>query len=191
MGHNKTNKNTIVVNLFGVPGAGKSTGAAYIFSQLKLAGVNAELINEFAKDKVWERNGEIFKPDNQCYIFGKQFYKMSRCRDKVDVIITDSPLPLSVLYNKSEVLGEAFNNTVMNCYESFNNMSYLILRDKPYNPAGRLQSESESEAMKEPLIDLLQARNIAYLDVKGNTAGYDEIVKDVLDKLSEDGGEHE
>ena len=44
----------LVVNLFGAPGAGKSTGAAYIFSQLKMAGINAELVTEFAKDKVWE-----------------------------------------------------------------------------------------------------------------------------------------
>ena len=28
----------LVVNLFGAPGSGKSTGAAYIFSQLKIAG---------------------------------------------------------------------------------------------------------------------------------------------------------
>lgn len=41
-----------VVNLFAQPGAGKSTGAAYIFAKLKMAGVNAELITEFAKDKV-------------------------------------------------------------------------------------------------------------------------------------------
>ena len=54
-------KNPIIVNLFGVPGAGKSTGAAYIFSQLKMAGVNAELMPEFAKDKVWEENKEAFK----------------------------------------------------------------------------------------------------------------------------------
>ena len=60
----------LVVNLFGVPGAGKSTGAAYIFYRLKSAGVNAELVTEFAKDKVWEENDEVFK--NQAYIFGKQ-----------------------------------------------------------------------------------------------------------------------
>ena len=42
----------IVINLFGVPSAGKSTGAAYIFSRLKMAGVNAELVTEFAKDLV-------------------------------------------------------------------------------------------------------------------------------------------
>ena len=28
-----------VINLFGAPGSGKSTGAAYLFSKLKMAGV--------------------------------------------------------------------------------------------------------------------------------------------------------
>ena len=75
----------LIVNLFGVPGAGKSTGAAYIFAKLKMLGINAELITEFAKDKVWENNTEVFK--NQAYLFGKQSYRISRCKDKVDVIV--------------------------------------------------------------------------------------------------------
>lgn len=41
----------LIINLFGAPGAGKSTGAAYVFSQLKAAGVNAELVTEFAKER--------------------------------------------------------------------------------------------------------------------------------------------
>ncbi len=173
----------IVVNLFGVPSAGKSTGAAYIFSKIKMAGINAELITEFAKDKVWEENSEIFKPDNQCYLFGKQFYRMSRCRDKVDIIVTDSPLPLSIFYNKSEVLGEDFNRTIMNCFNSFDNISYLLLRDKPYNPKGRLQTEAESDALKEPLTNLLLSRNIKYEAVKGNIDEYDKIADYVIHKI--------
>ena len=102
----------LLINLFGGPGAGKSTGAAYIFSKLKMAGVNAELVTEFAKDKVWEGNKEVFK--NQAYIFGKQYFKISRCADKVDVIITDSPLLLSIVYNDNPVLGDSFNETVKN-----------------------------------------------------------------------------
>ena len=34
---------TLVVNLFGGPGSGKSTGAAYVFARLKMLGYNAEL----------------------------------------------------------------------------------------------------------------------------------------------------
>ena len=30
-------KNTLIVNLYAGPGAGKSTGAAYIFAKLKMA----------------------------------------------------------------------------------------------------------------------------------------------------------
>lgn len=43
---------------------------------------------------MWENNEEVFK--NQAYIFGKQSFKLSRCDNKVDVIVTDSPLPLSI-----------------------------------------------------------------------------------------------
>lgn len=168
----------IVVNLFGVPSAGKSTGAAYIFSQLKLNGINAELITEFAKDKVWENNTEVFK--NQAYLFGKQSYRMSRCRDKVDVLITDSPLPLSIFYNKDAVLGEDFNRTVMNVFNSYNNLNYLLLRVKPYNPIGRHQTEKESDELKQPMVDLLNNRNIKYSEYEGCVEGYDEIVSDIL-----------
>ena len=68
----------ILLNLFGTPSAGKSTGAAYIFSQLKIRGVNAELVTEFAKDKVYEESKEVF--NNQAYIFGKQYFRISRCQ---------------------------------------------------------------------------------------------------------------
>lgn len=175
--------NCLVVNLFGVPGAGKSTGAAYIFSQLKMAGINAELITEFAKDKVWEENPTIFQPDNQIYIFGKQFYKMNRCKDKVDVIVTDSPLLLSSLYNSSKILGKEFDKTVYNCFSSFNNKTYLLKRVKPYNPKGRLQTEEESDALVAPLMEKLNSWNIPYTVRNGDIKDYDDIVNEILEYL--------
>ncbi len=177
------NDKVIVVNLFGAPGAGKSTGAAYIFSQLKMAGINAELVTEYAKDKVWEEDKAVF--DNQAYIFGKQSLRLSRCKDKVSVIITDSPLPLSILYNKDPILGEDFNRTVMNVFNSYNNMSYLLYRVKPYNPAGRFQTEEESDEVAEELRQLLDSRNISYIDMSGDMDGYDKIVSSVLNVVNE------
>lgn len=60
---------SIVVNLFGSPCAGKSLGASYIFSLLKIAGVNCELVTEFAKDLVWDNNRDGL--NCQEYVFGK------------------------------------------------------------------------------------------------------------------------
>lgn len=95
---------TIVVNLFGEPSAGKSTAAMDITAKLKRAGINAEYVSEFAKDKVYEHNDEVFL--HQEYIFGKQSFKMGRVRDNVQVIVTDSPLLLNILYNcDSKILG--------------------------------------------------------------------------------------
>lgn len=68
--------NTIVINLFGEPGVGKSTAAMDITAKLKRKDINAEYVSEFAKDKVYENNGKVFK--HQEYLFGKQSFKMGR-----------------------------------------------------------------------------------------------------------------
>ena len=174
----------IIVNLFGVPGAGKSTGAAYIFSQLKMKGINAELITEFAKDKVWENNEKVFK--NQLYLFGKQSFRISRVQDEVDVIVTDSPLLLSILYNQTPILGENFNQLVYDVFNSYNNINYLIKRTKPYNPSGRMQTEEESNALAQPMVDLLTNWNVPYNNISGDIDGYDQIVSEVLQLVNKE-----
>lgn len=171
----------ILVNLFGVPSSGKSTGAAYIFSQLKLKGINAELVTEFVKDKVYEESKEVF--NNQAYIFGKQYFRISRCQDKVDVVITDSPLLLSVFYNNSELLGKEFETLVCKVFNSYNSLNYLLLRDKPYNPVGRFQTEEESNALAKPMRDMLEKYKVNFIERKGNQNDYDLIVEDIIKKL--------
>lgn len=174
----------IIVNLFGVPGAGKSTGAAYIFSQLKMKGINAELITEFAKDKVWENNEKVFK--NQLYLFGKQSFRISRVQDEVDVIVTDSPLLLSILYNQTPILGENFNQLVYDVFNSYNNINYLIHRIKSYNPSGRMQTEEESNALAQPMVDLLTNWNVPYSNISGDIDGYNQIVSEVLQLVNKE-----
>ena len=175
----------LIINLFGAPGAGKSTGAAYIFSKLKMLGVNAELVTEFAKDKVWENNTEVLS--NQTYVFGKQHFRISRCANKVDVIVTDSPLLLSALYNKSDLLGEEFNDLVAKIFKSYNSVNYFIERDKPYNPNGRLQTEKESDYLAEKIKDMLAKYDIQYENRRGSLSVYDKIVEDIYSQLLEYG----
>ena len=172
---------TIIVNLFGAPGAGKSTGAAYIFSKIKMAGVNAELVTEFAKDKVWEESKEVF--NNQIYIFGKQSFKISRVMNKVDVIITDSPIILSSFYNSDEMIQKELDALVMKTFNSYNNMNYFIERVKPYQEKGRFQTEEESDQIADEVSTLLDEKEVDYEVIAGDTEGYDYIVEQILHKL--------
>lgn len=181
-------KKPIVVNLFAGPGAGKSTAAAYIFSQLKMKGINCELITEFAKDKTWEKNYSALRC--QEYVFGKQSYKMDRCRDQVDVIITDSPLPLGIFYNQNPVLGRHYESLVMDVFNTYDNLNFFINRKKPYNPIGRNQTEEEAKEIDERIKTFCQQHDISYLIKDGTELGYIDIV-DITLKYIKDNAEVE
>ncbi len=172
-----------VINLFGAPGSGKSTGAAYIFAQLKMRNINCELVTEYAKDLTWERRE--LSLGCQEYIFGKQSFRMKRCRDKVDVIITDSPIPLGIFYNSDPALDEHFKQTVMNVFNTYLNNNYLIKRVKPYNPIGRNQTELESDEIGKRIRSFLDNRGIIYLEANGSPSAYDVIVKRTLKDLTD------
>lgn len=45
---------TKYINVLGGPGVGKSTTAAYVFSEMKRMGLSVEYVPEVAKDFVWE-----------------------------------------------------------------------------------------------------------------------------------------
>lgn len=173
-------KDTIVVNFFAGPGCGKSTGASWLFSQLKLNGVDCEYVSEFAKDKVWENNGEVFKCE--FYITGKQSFKVSRCFGKVDVIITDSPIAISMVYSESDKFKAAVLEE-FNKYEK-NNMNILLKRTVPYDQNGRFQSEDEAKNIDDKIKNTLDESEIPYMIINGNVDGYKSILDIVLEKLN-------
>ena len=173
-------KDTIVVNFFAGPGCGKSTGASWLFSQLKLNGVDCEYVSEFAKDKVWENNGEVFKCE--FYITGKQSFKVSRCFGKVDVIITDSPIAISMVYSESDKFKAAVLEE-FNKYEK-NNMNILLRRTVPYDSNGRFQTEDEAKNIDDKIKNTLDESEIPYMIINGNVDGYKAILDIVLEKLN-------
>lgn len=155
-----TKKETIVINLIGGPGSGKSTVAAGIYYYLKKSGYNCELALEFAKDKVWEESYHVM--NNQLYIFGKQFHRLWRLIDKVDIIITDSPLIMSLYYGRNNTT-TSFNDFVLEQHNQFTSMNYFIVRNKDnYQTEGRLQTKEEAEVIDNELLELLKKYNIPF-----------------------------
>ena len=172
---------TICCNLFGAPGAGKSTMAALVFAKLKMLGINCELVTEFAKDKVWEKNNEALS--NQIYIFAKQYYRITRCAEQVDVIVTDSPLALSPYYNKDPDIDKPLKELVFAISNKYDNMNYFLRRVKKYNPVGRLQTESESNEYSIRIKEMLNANGISFKEIDGDLMSADVIVQDITEKL--------
>lgn len=175
-------KKLICCNFFASPGSGKSTMAAIVFAKLKMLNVNCELVTEFAKDKVWENNNVALA--NQVYVFAKQYYRMDRCADKVDVIICDSPIALSPLYNKDPDIQKPLSELALKIANKYDNINYFINRVKKYNPIGRLQTEEESDQIAIKLKKSMYENNIVFKEINGELEASDIVVNDILKKLN-------
>lgn len=180
-------KKTLIVNLFAGPSAGKSTGAAYIFTKLKMDYIDAELVTEFAKDKTWEHNSMVLS--NQFYVFGKQAFRLARVAGQVDVVITDSPLLLSNYYAGNAPVMENFKKACTDVFNTYDNMNFFINRVKPYNPNGRSQSEVEADKISTELKQMLNEYNVLYEEVNGDEAGYESIYQYIKTVLTQRGVE--
>ncbi len=173
-------KRTIVVNLFGGPGTGKSTGATAVFSALKKDGIDAEYVSEFAKDKVWERNGKVFQC--QMYVTGKQLFKISRCIGEVDVVITDSPVLMGVVYAQDD---EPLKAAIVHEAKQFDNVNVFLKRVKPYNPNGRFQTEEEAKKLDGVIYDLLKKSGEGYFVATADDTGYKQVTR-LIEQLLEE-----
>lgn len=155
-----------VINLWGGPGSGKSTTAAGLFSHMKLNQIKVELVTEFAKDLTYEKN--FITLSNQLLVTGQQDHRLRRLEGHVDYVITDSPLPLGVMYASGVFKSDWFHNCVMGAYNSYDNINFYIRRVKPYAMVGRTQTESESNEISNSLINMLNKYELPYIEVDGD-----------------------
>jgi hypothetical protein len=171
-------KVTHIVNLLAGAGCGKSTMASRIFAELKDLNINCELVSEFAKDLVWEERTATFS--NELYIFAKQQHRIHRLIGKVDVIVTDAPLLLKLMYMPKDL---DFSNLVLDIHNKYNNMNFVLNRVKPYNPIGKNQDEDEARVYDSKIKSLLDLHDIKYNIVNGNKEGAMEVVTKVCNYL--------
>lgn len=134
--------------------------AAALFADLKMHGFNAELVTEYAKDKVWEHNDTVFS--NQVYILGKQSYRVSRVAGQVDVIITDSPILLSAIYNPDPEIQNELEALTVKMFNQYNNLNIVLKRTFPYQKEGRIHSEEQSSEIYYKIIGCLNQNGIGY-----------------------------
>ena len=149
---------TKVINLFGAPGSGKSTTAAGLFYHLKIKGYSVHTADEWIKDKVFENATYPFK--DQLYTFAKQNKKIRQMNGKVDYIICDSPLLLSIMYGVNEP--ECFKRLVVEYFNKYDNINFFLTRDHNYEKMGRIHTEEQSEELSQRLLNILEEYEVEY-----------------------------
>ena len=99
-----------------------------------------------------------------------------------------TPILLSAFYNDNDhVLGEEFDKLVFKVFDYYNRIDVFVRRVKPYNEAGRFQTEEESDAISKEMLRFLDKFGVDCLHINGDFAGYDSLVDTVLDALAADG----
>ncbi len=153
---------TVIVNLYAGPGAGKTTCAWEIASRLKKENINTEYVSEYAKELVWEGNNQLLDGSykNQLHLFTEQNWRLERLVGKVEVVVTDSPILLSLIYCKES--SPKLEAMVLEAYRGYNNFNLFINRGEGFEQAGRIHTLGESCAIDKKIHAMLKGYGIYY-----------------------------
>jgi len=160
---NKNKNKTIIINILGGPGQGKSTLAARIFAFLKMQNINAEYVQEFAKELYYDGTlKQVIEDKDQLYIGATQNRKFTRLpKYNVDVIITDGSTLTNMFHAQDD---KTVFDAEYKAYNEFDNRNLFIVSDGSfkYQEDGRLESEIEAKNNGFKMQNMLERLQIPY-----------------------------
>lgn len=157
---------SILINIIGASGVGKSTTAGKLFTKLKDMYLNVEMVREVVK--TWCYTGQKVTKYDQYYLFGAEIYQQSQLFNSVDFIISDSSPLLAAFYNYYYNKGDSSLSSA--CHEFYRKvaednirvLNFFLTRKKKYIAKGRYQSESESDQLSRQLREWLDSEGYGY-----------------------------
>lgn len=160
---------SIIINLLGSPSSGKSTLACRLFAKLKDMNMNVEYTPEYVKSMVW--SGKKINPYDQITITGAEVQQQSRLFNKVDFIISDSPVLLTAFYhkyyNKDNALREICKDFYDMAYklDGVRTLNIFLPRKKGYQTEGRYQTEEEANEVARMLKQWLEVEGYPFIEL--------------------------
>jgi nicotinamide riboside kinase len=178
---------TFVVNLLGGSGLGKSTTAALVYGELKDRGQITELVREFVKEWAW--SGKKVGPFGQSIIYGQQLERESTLYNKVEFIVTDSPLLLCPVYQKHYNGHESIKHCVFKdlaIAETLDvvHVNFLLKRNKPFDARGRYEDEKTAKLIDRKVEAFLTYHGIEHISVDVEDQHRVKFITDSVIKLA-------
>jgi len=173
-----------IVNLFGGPGVGKSSIAAGITYKLKKNHINCDQPYEFPKLLAWDENHSAIQ--DQLYVLANQHRGIVKSYGKVDYIVLDSPILLSLTYRNyykgteypSSLYGESFDKMVLDTFNQYDNINIVLDRaDGVHNNDERYQNLEESKELDGVIENSLIENNIPFHKIKVDDDTVDNIIE--------------
>ena len=177
-----------IINIFGGPGIGKSSIAAGVTYKLKKNHINCDQPYEFPKLLAWDDNHSAIQ--DQLYVLANQHRGIVKSYGKVDYIVLDSPILLSLTYRNyykgseypSSLYGETFDKMVLDVFNQYDNINIVLKRvDGNHNNDERYQNLEQSKELDGVIENSLIDNNIPYHTIQVGEDSVEEIIKLIVD----------
>jgi GTPase SAR1 family protein len=179
---------SLIINLFGGPGIGKSSIASGLTHEFKKRHISCDCPYEFPKSLAWDNNNEAIK--DQFYVIANQHRGIAKSYGKVKYIIVDSPLLLSLVYKDfyvdkntypSCLYGKEFDDLLLSMFNFYDNLNVVLKRgDGDFNEKERYQNLEESKLLDTLIKNVLDVNDIPYITVDVSENPIQEILKIIL-----------
>lgn len=178
----------LMVNFYAGPSSGKTTAALELTAALKKAGYNVEYVAEYAKELVLEnRSAELA---DQRKVTDEQYRRFDRIRNSADIIVTDSPILLGLVYGDGKI-DDAYKKQIRRYYDSFDNFNMFVERPSgaAFQTEGRIHDEKQSIELDGKIKSMLETQGVFYGNYKrDDIAKTVERISTTYNRLYGDGG---
>jgi len=173
-----------IINIFGGPGIGKSSIAAGVTYKIKKNHISCDQPYEFPKLLAWDDNHSAIQ--DQLYVLANQHRGIVKSYGKVDYIVLDSPILLSLTYRNyykgteypSSLYGESFDKMVLDTFNQYDNINIVLDRaEGVHNNDERYQNLEESKELDGVIENSLIENNIPFHKIKVDDDTVDNIMK--------------
>jgi tRNA uridine 5-carbamoylmethylation protein Kti12 len=175
---------TKIVNLMGGPGTGKTSIASGLVYELKKRHISCDAPYEFPKILAWDENHSAIK--DQLYVIANQHRGIVKSWGKVDYIILDSPIILSLIYKNyykgteypSTLYKESFDKMVLDIHLQYDNTTILLKRGNGiHNEKERYQNLEQSIDLDNLIKNMMDINELQYTEIEVNDDTVNNILK--------------